>query len=338
MSRSIARPVFAAAALSSLMLLSACSTRQVYDKYSGSTAQRLVTYSIQKLASEMKDDDFEGMRGKNIHLNTHFIVDTQDLRYAHEYFEMEFRKRFDMKMVAEKDADYVFDLFFYSLGTDQDTYGLTVPIVKGTLNIGVGPIIEQIYFPKVLLDFTEETSNVRITLTTDSGERLLQLIQEGSIDVGIGPFRKSDIPEDLISRSVQSANIILVCRSGHPVLDDIKGNGVVSLLDLSKYPNIGPSTPDSYKEHLPEEFKKFRPLITCENYMSSKSIVSCSDYITGGPEILFEKEIRNGSLVKIPTNFTMQWSSFCIVRPESINIPSVKKFLDIFSSYLTSDL
>ncbi|ARU56817.1 LysR family transcriptional regulator [Oleiphilus messinensis] len=209
---------------------------------------------------------------------------------------------------------------------------------EGTLNIGVGPIIEQIYFPKVLLDFTEETSNVRITLTTDSGERLLQLIQEGSIDVGIGPFRKSDIPEDLISRSVQSANIILVCRSGHPVLDDIKGNGVVSLLDLSKYPNIGPSTPDSYKEHLPEEFKKFRPLITCENYMSSKSIVSCSDYITGGPEILFEKEIRNGSLVKIPTNFTMQWSSFCIVRPESINIPSVKKFLDIFSSYLTSNL
>ncbi|MCG8609096.1 MAG: LysR family transcriptional regulator [Pseudomonadales bacterium] len=209
---------------------------------------------------------------------------------------------------------------------------------EGTLNIGVGPIIEQIYFPKVLLDFTEETSNVRITLTTDSGERLLQLIQEGSIDVGIGPFRKSDIPEDLISRSVQSANIILVCRSGHPVLDDIKGNGVVSLLDLSKYPNIGPSTPDSYKENLPEEFKKFRPLITCENYMSSKSIVSCSDYITGGPEILFEKEIRNGSLVKIPTNFTMQWSSFCIVRPESINIPSVKKFLDIFSSYLTSNL
>lgn len=130
MSRSIARPVFAAAALSSLMLLSACSTRQVYDKYSGSTAQRLVTYSIQKLASEMKDDDFEGMRGKNIHLNTHFIVDTQDLRYAHEYFEMEFRKRFDMRMVAEKDADYVFDLFFYSLGTDQDTYGLTVPIVN----------------------------------------------------------------------------------------------------------------------------------------------------------------------------------------------------------------
>ncbi|MDO6462519.1 hypothetical protein Q4485_17545 [Granulosicoccaceae sp. 1_MG-2023] len=78
----------------------------------------------------MKDEDFEAMRGKKIHLNSHFVVQTQDLRYAHEYFEMEFRKRFGMQIVKEQDADYVFDLFFYSIGTDQDTYGLTVPLVN----------------------------------------------------------------------------------------------------------------------------------------------------------------------------------------------------------------
>lgn len=208
---------------------------------------------------------------------------------------------------------------------------------EGTLNIGVGPIIEQIYFPKVLLDFTEESSNIRITLTTDSGQRLLELLQRGAIDVGIGPFRKSDIPEDLVSYPVQSANIILTCRSGHPVLEGLKEGDVVSLLDLAKYPSIGPRVPDSFKEMLPPGLKDYSAVITCDNYAASKSVASCSDYITGGPELLFEKELKNGTLVEIPINFSMMWSSFCIVRPESVEIPSVKKFLEIFGSYLTTD-
>lgn len=206
---------------------------------------------------------------------------------------------------------------------------------EGTLNIGVGPIIEQIYFPKVLLDFTEESSNIAITLTTDSGQRLMELLQRGEIDVGIGPFQKSDIPEDLISYPVQSANIIFVCRSGHPILDSISDDGVVPLLEVAKHPSIGPRAPDSYKQALPPGFKNFRPLITCDNYTASKTVVSCSDYITGGPELLFEKELKEGSLVEIPMNFSMLWTSFCIVRPESVEIPSVKKFLDIFGGYLT---
>lgn len=210
-------------------------------------------------------------------------------------------------------------------------------VEKGSLHIGVGPIIDQIYFPNVLLDFTEESSNIRISLKTDSGQRLLELLQHGSIDVGIGPFRKSDIPDALISYPVQSANIILVCRSGHPLLDEINGNGVVPLTSLAKYPSIGPKVPASFKALMPAAIQEYSALITCDNYMASKAVVSCSDYISGGPELLFEKELNQGSLVEIPVNLSMLWSSFCIVRPESLDIPAVKTFLDIFSRYLALD-
>ncbi len=132
MFHSLTKPLLLTVTLASVSLLSACSTRQVQDQYSGSTAQRLVTYSIQKLAKELKTADFEHMRGKNVYLKSHFIVENQDLTYAHDYLTMEFRRRFGINVVGKKDADYIFDLFFSSLGTDQDTYGLTVPLVNLT--------------------------------------------------------------------------------------------------------------------------------------------------------------------------------------------------------------
>jgi hypothetical protein len=168
MTRSFLKSAIRVSAIGSLVLLSACSTRQVYDKYSGSTAQRLVTYSIHKLAREMKDEDFEEFRGKKVHLNSHFIVETQDLRYAHEYFEMEFRKRFDIKMVDEKDADFVFDLFFYSLGTDQDTYGLTLPIVN------LSDTSQTVRIDILAMDMYHGISEAKLYITDASSQAIVE--------------------------------------------------------------------------------------------------------------------------------------------------------------------
>lgn len=130
MLRTFVKPLVLSLILASPILLSACSTRQVHEQYSGSTAQRLITYSIQKLAKNLKAKDFEPMRGKNVHLKSHFIVENQDLIYAHDYLSIEFRRRFGINIVEEQDAQYIVDLFFSSLGTDQDTYGLSIPLIN----------------------------------------------------------------------------------------------------------------------------------------------------------------------------------------------------------------
>lgn len=131
MLRTFVKPLVLSLILASPILLSACSTRQVHEQYSGSTAQRLITYSIQKLAKNLKAKDFEPMRGKNVHLKSHFIVENQDLIYAHDYLSIEFRRRFGINIVEEEeDAQYIVDLFFSSLGTDQDTYGLSIPLIN----------------------------------------------------------------------------------------------------------------------------------------------------------------------------------------------------------------
>ncbi|MCP5205846.1 MAG: hypothetical protein H7A01_01455 [Hahellaceae bacterium] len=110
-------------------LLSACSTRGKVDIYDGSTAQRLVTYSINNLMTQLQEEDLSPFAAKPVYLRSHFINPSPVVDYANARLKLELESRFAMKLVDNiDDAGYILDFFFTSLGTDKDTFGLTVPI------------------------------------------------------------------------------------------------------------------------------------------------------------------------------------------------------------------
>ncbi|MCO7225518.1 hypothetical protein [Pleionea sp. CnH1-48] len=114
-----------------LLMLTACTTRQVGGTYVGSTEQRLVTYSIDKLVAQLPAEDFAGLAGKKVLLRSHFIVANQTLSYADQMIKLDLARRFQIDFVEQKeDAESEVDVFFTSLGTDNDTYGLSIPIVN----------------------------------------------------------------------------------------------------------------------------------------------------------------------------------------------------------------
>lgn len=200
----------------------------------------------------------------------------------------------------------------------------------GNLKIGVGPIIEQLYFPKVLLDLTEETKNLKISIVTEPPQKLVEHLKKGFLDVIVGPFTKEDLPDDFTVIPIQRANIILIARSGHPLLQEDK----ITQTTLARYPIISPAIPERYQAMLSDSSQLPSPLITCENYNTSKSVVLVSDYITGGPELLFRKELNEGSLVKLPLNLPLIWTANCAIKPESMTTPAIKKFIEVFDRYL----
>lgn len=109
--------------------MSACSTRESADQYRGSTSQRLLTYSINELVSDLPDNSFTELGSQSIYVRTHFISKTEALVYAEQRLKMELASRFKLNLVdSAAEADIEFDFFFTSLGTDQDVYGLSVPV------------------------------------------------------------------------------------------------------------------------------------------------------------------------------------------------------------------
>jgi hypothetical protein len=110
-------------------LLGACSTRESTENYRGSTSQRLLTYSINDLMTQIPESNFQALSGKTVYVESHFIERSQVLKYATQRLRLELTGRLNLILVdSPEKADYQLDFFFTSLGTDSDTYGLSIPI------------------------------------------------------------------------------------------------------------------------------------------------------------------------------------------------------------------
>ena len=97
-------------------LLGACSTRENTENYSGSTSQRLLTYSINDLMNQIPGDDFQTLSGKSVYVESHFIERSQVLKYATQRLRLELAGRLNLILVdSPEKADYQLDFFFTSL-------------------------------------------------------------------------------------------------------------------------------------------------------------------------------------------------------------------------------
>jgi len=112
-----------------LMVLGGCSSRQVQDSMTGSTAQRLVTHSIDELMEKLPASDFEPLRGKSIILETHFVKVGPLKDYADERLMVALDERFGIRAAVDPStADAVLKVFYTSLGTDQELAGFYLPL------------------------------------------------------------------------------------------------------------------------------------------------------------------------------------------------------------------
>lgn len=110
-------------------LFAGCAARQAQDSLGGSTAQKLVSYSIDDLAGALPETHFSAWARKQMVLQTHMIGNEDVRQYADKRLALELRRRFDIEIVEDrKSADGVINVFYTSLGTDRDTKGFFLPL------------------------------------------------------------------------------------------------------------------------------------------------------------------------------------------------------------------
>lgn len=123
------RRAYLAVAILSGCVLASCSTRQVSQTLEGSTAQRLVTYSLDQFIGELAEQpEISMMKGKTVHLGVYFLADHPLMDYAMRLITARLNLAHGIKIVAPGEkSEFEVDVFFNSIGTDSDDFGLSVP-------------------------------------------------------------------------------------------------------------------------------------------------------------------------------------------------------------------
>jgi len=128
----------------------------------------------------LPDKDFEDLRSAKVFVEPFFISDPQLLKFAVKRFEMELSYRFGAELVDEPEgSDIIISVFFNSIGTDTDDFGIKtpdfiIPGVGGGLGIDIITVdmyhgISEMYY--YISDRNENTvrrgENLKAVIRTD---------------------------------------------------------------------------------------------------------------------------------------------------------------------------
>ncbi|BFM15650.1 hypothetical protein R50073_18330 [Maricurvus nonylphenolicus] len=205
---------------------------------------------------------------------------------------------------------------------------------EGDLKLGIGPIIEQLYFPHVLQELTKSpTSKLNIYIRTEAGDDLVNLLREGVIDLAIGPFDECKANDEYVVLPITSQPLMIATRNYHPLTEKSQNQSEITPEEVFNFPLIAPHS-TKYLSQLFPILKEIGPSrIIFDNYSVIKSFLKTSDHICIGPGAVFHNEVQDESLTLLPLPTSITWKAACITRPESADLPIIKAVVEIFRNH-----
>ncbi|OUS27619.1 hypothetical protein A9Q99_14360 [Gammaproteobacteria bacterium 45_16_T64] len=212
---------------------------------------------------------------------------------------------------------------------------LMAGMVNATINIGVGPIVEQIILPNVLLDFVEKDLPFKISVVTESPETLLKQLEGSEIDLAIGPFKSDKIGEQYNAVLGAEEPLVIAVRPEHPLMEWVGHRDFGR--QLSEYKFVSPNVPQQMGVGFLDTLAEFdiSSTIVSDNYSLAKTIVCNSNYATAGPVSLFRSEFERGQLSKLTFPKPIMWHCSCLAKPEILLSPAVAEVVQLFSQYMS---
>jgi len=188
-SKDARRPgALAIALLSTCVMVVGCSTRQVVDPLAGSTAQRLVTYSLDRFIDELlAQPEMVAMAGQTVQLDVHFLEEHPLKDYAERLIDAQLQLTHGIKVARSGEPSMAeVDVFFNSMGTDNDEFGLSVP------TLGLTPGSDSINL--LALDMYHGITQGYAVIRSEEGgsiqktERLLARIRRDNVSTPVIDF------------------------------------------------------------------------------------------------------------------------------------------------------
>lgn len=88
-------------------------------------------------------------------------------------------------------------------------------LLKGQVVASFSPTTAVSLTPIVLTAFVRDYPGIRVELREELGPEMLQSVQTGAADIGIGPYR--DVPDSLFFRPLFEQEFFVIVRADHPL-------------------------------------------------------------------------------------------------------------------------
>jgi DNA-binding transcriptional LysR family regulator len=135
------------------------------------------------------------------------------------------------------------------------------------VRVGSTPATEPLV-SRTFLSLLKKRPALRIDLTVQLSDVLVQALLEGQIDLAVAPM-PVDLPEDLRAIPLSSESTSVVCRKGHPLLQT---RTAATPEDLARFPWILPGPSVSVRKQIEDYFYRHRlagPLVQVQSNYSS---------------------------------------------------------------------
>lgn len=184
---------------------------------------------------------------------------------------------------------------------------------RGEVRVVCGPVIEQGILPDASVQFLQQHPGVKLQVNVYNPDRMLECLRNGDADIAVGAFQNvAGMDVELLD--TRDLRIAFFVRAGHPLLETKDW-----LHKLRHFPLASPQIPPETMRWIEQRglWASERHLAT-NSYVLLKRVVLNTDHVIGGPDFLFDQEIRTGELVELPIKRTPPWNvSVLVTRPAS---------------------
>ncbi len=116
--------------------------------------------------------------------------------------------------------------------------------LRGAVRVAGSPFFIDGVVTPIIASFQSEYPDIHINQSYGYARDVIDMITNGTLDVGIVPIRSSEIPPHIDARQILPGRNVIACRIGHPLVR----KSSVRLSEIAQYPWIAPP-PDSPLYH-----------------------------------------------------------------------------------------
>jgi DNA-binding transcriptional LysR family regulator len=197
----------------------------------------------------------------------------------------------------------------------------------GSLRIGVGPATRIKLLPEVVRQVGKAFPDLQLEARYDDVAALMRSLRMGSLDLVFCYFEAPDELSDFIRVKICDDRRIAVVRPRHPALRQAP----LTQEMLLRYPIASVGAVPSFRKWLgavSARAARNMNAFVSDDYALLKTRPLESDYVALGPRFVFERELRDGTLVELKLRLEIGYECWMLTTESKWRSPVVKKVAD----------